>query len=450
MLKHSNAAISDRKIVRYLEGYTLGRSEGETSRRILHWEVVPEAVFWDTGDLAGEGNGKGIFFLSNDGLWSLTGKGDDKVALKRVIQTSPFLATGEEDLLPILDFMRDWNGDGKEEILIPMASEALFYQPTSDGRMELIEKVPVRQASVYNNNVLFGRKVGSYNFLSVFLYPLIVPTDLNGDKRQDLLVIQGGKGFRNLRTREGRLEEAAVPWDLDIRTPEEVIRRRASLAYHVVDLNHDGCADVVVHKVGAQFQDWSSETAIFLGHPQGPDAKGPVLRLPSRGFLSGVSLEDLDGDGYHDMALWSVRMGLWPLVQILLRRVINLESDYHYYAGEKLFLKKPEYKRGYEFRIDTSRPDYFAGLVPNTEGDFNGDGVGDLVAQNGEGQLGIYVGRPRQGFEQSASASFPAPSVNYVKIVDLDADGRDDIYAYQAEKGESFLYIWLNRQGEGY
>lgn len=434
----------DKETRRFLGCYRIARDQPQSVSEVFRWEAGPEAVVWDTGGVPGSNRERGVYYLAADGLWLLEQAGP-VVRPVHVIDERPLLATGQEDSFLALDFIRDWNGDGKEEVLIPCTSSAKFYGLGGQGAFDLYEVVPVRQFSAYNNNVLFGRRLNGYHLLSIFIYPLIVPTDLDGDGRQDVLVIQGGKGCRYIRNEEGRLEPDASVWDLDIRTADEVIRHRATLSYHVVDLNRDGCADVVVHKVSARFHDWNAETAVFLGSRQGRGLKGPSLRFFSKGFLSGVSLDDLDGDGMADLSIWSVKMGLWPLIDILLRKVINLESEYHYHAGESIFTKRPDYKKTYEFRIETSRPDYFLGVVPTTDGDFNGDGIKDLVRQVKQDAIGIYLGRKRQDFEQDPCATFAAPLVNYVKVDDIDSDGTADLFAYQAQKDGSRCFLWLNR-----
>ncbi len=432
---------------RYLEYYELplnSTNNFQDSTPAFHWEVGPDAVVWDTGREPRSDTSQAIYYLASDGLWLLSKDSHGMVVPKRVLEAYPFIASGQEDSFLMLDFIRDWNGDGKEEVLIPLASRAQFYGWGPDGSLEVVEEIPVRAFCAYNTNVLFGRKLNGYHFLSVFIFPLIVPTDLNGDGRKDMLVIQRGRGYRYIRSGAGRLEQEQVTWDLDIRTVDEVVRRKATLAFHVADLNNDGKADVVVHKVSASFHDWNAETAVFQGYSQPYELKGPTLRFYSKGFLSGVSLDDLDGDGCTDMTIWSVKMGLWPLIEILLRKVVRLESAYHYCTGEQLFVRKPDYTRTYEFRIETSRPDFFLGVVPSTDGDFNSDGTKDLISQVSQDTIGIYLGRKKLGFEQTPAAVLTAPNVNYVKVDDLDKDGSTDLFAYQAQKDWSYCYVWLN------
>ena len=417
--------------------------------RMATWKVHPEAVFWDFGPaVKGSADRRSLYFLAHGGLWSLprggAGIGDPICE----VPESLLVATAQEDGFPSLDFIRDWDGDGNEEAMLPLGRTAQFHRWASPGSWQLSDVAEVSPFSVYNNNIVFGLKVGSYQYLTVLFYPLVEPADLNRDGRKDLLVLRDGKGLPFFRGAEGKLDQQGEPWDLDIRSAEEKRRHTASLSYRVADLNRDGCADVVVHKVGVKFADWDSETVVFLGRPDGLPGREPDLRFPSRGLLSGVSVEDLDGDGFPDMNLWSVRMGLWPIIEILLRRVVHLESSYYYGLWPPGFAEEPEARRGFEFRIDTERPDLFSGLVPSTEGDFDGDGLKDMVAKSGDDELGIYLGMTRRGFSSSPWESVKdkgVAHVNYVRAEDLDGDGLCDILAYEVHKGSSVLHAWTRR-----
>ncbi|MEW6439781.1 MAG: VCBS repeat-containing protein [bacterium] len=413
------------------------------------WAVDPEAVFWDTGPEGSSAHpSRSLYFLSCHGLWRLPGRGAAPGKPLCQVREPLLVASSQEDGFPCLDFIRDWDGDGKEEALLPQSRKALFFRLNGNGSWELSDAAEVSPYSMYNNNVLFGRKVGSYEFLSVILFPLFEAADLNRDGRTDLLVLRDGKGLPFLRGEDGRLGGQGEPWDLDIRTAEERLRHRATLSYRVADLNRDGCADAVVHKVGVNFASWDSETAVFLGNPGGSAGGKPDLSFSSRGLLSGFSLEDLDGDGFSDLTLWSVRMGIWPMIEILLRKVVHVKAESYYGAWPPGFPEEPQTSRGFEFTIDTARPGFFSGLVPNTEADLDGDGLKDMVAAIGSDALGVYLGQPRKGFASSPWKTVEEKGVarmNYVRVEDLDGDGLCDLMAYEAHKDLSVLHVWTRR-----
>jgi hypothetical protein len=356
---------------------------------------------------------------------------------------------GQEDEFLWMDFIRDWDGDGREEAMLPLGRQARFYRWGGKEGWGLADSAKLWPLAYYSNNILFGRDLGGYEYLSVLLYPLLKSVDLNGDGRKDLLGLRNGTGFCYLRDENGKLAAEPFLWDLDIRSEEEIAKHRASLSYRVADLNRDGCADVMVHKLVMSFTDWDAETAVFLGSPEKHRSKEPHQSFPSRGFLSGVSLDDLDGDGYADVTVWSVKMGLVPMVEILLRKTIHVKSHSYYGAWPEGFPVKATNEGSFVLQIDSERPDFIRGLMPNTEGDFNGDGIKDLVAGKGVDRLAIYPGLASREFGPQPLAVLRAPGINYVKAQDLDGNGLCDLFGYQVEAREfSRVHVWLQGPSE--
>ncbi len=424
------------------------RGKGSEVRPVFKeaWRVSPKAVFWDVGSAGEAGKEKHVYFLSMDGLSEVDRFG---FAPRQRIEAPVLVSVGQEDEFLSLDFIRDWDGDGIEEAMLPLGREARFYRRKNAEEWAPEESVTVMPLAYYSNNKFFGRDLGGYEYLSVFLYPLLEVVDLNGDGRKDLLALSNGKGLGYLRGKQGRLDPKPITWDLEIRNEKELAEHRAVLSYRVADLNKDGCADVVVHKVSMSFSDWDGETAVFLGRPERTRKREPHQRIPSRGFLSGVSLDDLDGDGYEDVTVWSVKMGIVPLAEILLRRLIHIRAYTYFGAWPEGFPAKPTGERDFNLHIDGDRPDFIRGLMPNVKGDFNRDGIKDLVAGKGDSRVAIYLGRPGRRFDPQPWAVLDAPDVNYVEPDDLDGNGLVDLYGYQVEpEGLSRVHVWLQVPAE--
>jgi hypothetical protein len=410
------------------------------------WSVPHEAVFWDVGPATEGKAGRHVYFLSLDGLSEVDRFG---FAPSLRIEAPVLLSVGQEDEFLWLDFIRDWDGDGSVEAMLPLGRQARFYHREEAGGWTLTESARLFPLAYYSNNILFGRNLGGYEYLSVLLYPILEPVDLNGDGRKDLLGLRNGKGFCYVRGEDGKLPAEPFLWDLEIRTDEEIVKHRATLSYRVADMNRDGCADVMVHKLVMSFGDWEAETAVFLGRPESSRPAEPDQRFPSTGFLSGVSLDDLDGDGYSDVTVWSVKMGLVALVEILLRKSIHVKSQSFYGAWPEGFPAKAANEGSFVLHIDSDRPDFIRGLMPNTEGDFNGDGLKDLVAGKGADRLAIYPGLPSREFDAKPWAVLEAPGINYVKVSDLDGDGLYDLYGYQVQtRSLSHVHVWLQEPGK--
>ena len=229
------------------------RGKGIDSHPVLKdtWKVPHEAVFWDVGPAGEAGEGKHIYFLSLDGL-SEVGKFGFAPSLR--IEAPVLLSVGQEDEFLWMDFIRDWDGDGREEAMLPLGRQVRFYRWGGAEGWALADSAKLWPLAYYSNNVLFGRNLGGYKYLSVLLYPLLEAVDLNGDGRKDLLGLRNGTGFCYLRGENGKLDPEPFLWDMEIRSEEEIAKHRATLSYRVADLNRDGCADVMVHKTGHELR----------------------------------------------------------------------------------------------------------------------------------------------------------------------------------------------------
>ena len=203
----------------------------------------------------------------------------------------------------------------------------------------------------------------------------IAVADLDGDRAADL-VVSGKNGPVVLWSRPGRLEQG-----LRLPSWRNVI---------VGDVNGDGRTDVVsfdgrggleVHRVTGQAQ---LETA----------------RVPVPGYVTGVTLVDLDGDGDQDLAVGTIR------------KVVLLAND-----GGGTFSAWRTLSGGRD-------------NLPLTAGDLDGDGDMDLIASDGasgeELTAGIWAWE-NQGAGRWSHAGRIGTTPGDLVAADLTGDGRADI-----------------------
>jgi hypothetical protein len=88
-----------------------------------------------------------------------------------------------------------------------------------------------------------------------------------------------------------------------------------------------------------------------------------------------------------------------------------------------------------------------AGLLPNADGDWNGDGIRDLLYGTGRDSLALHLGRGGErgpGFDERV-ASQKIPSASWLAVVDADADGLQDLVVYDDWLGEDGAHLLRNR-----
>ena len=109
------------------------------------------------------------------------------------------------------------------------------------------------------------------------------------------------------------------------------------------------------------------------------------------------------------------------------------------------FPSSPVSEEEHELRIDYKQQDRLKGLVPNTGGDFTGDGVKDMVASRSEDAIGIFPGRIRKGFSSRPWATLRAEGISFVGTEDLNSDGLCDLYGFRMGADVSSLHLWVQK-----
>ncbi len=184
----------------------------------------------------------------------------------------------------------------------------------------------------------------------------------------------------------------------------------------VGDFNGDGKPDFAT----ANFD--GSSVTVMLGDGLGGFAAAPGSPLPGGISSIGVAVGDFNGDGFQDLAL----------ANFTSANVTVLLGD-----GQGAFAPAP----GSPFVVGTS-PQYIA------VGDFNGDGIQDLVTPNfGSSTVTVLLGNGAGGFAPSPGSPVAVGSSPIAVVVgDFNRDGIQDIATANYE-GNSLTVLLGNGSG---
>ena len=286
--------------------------------------------------------------------------------------------------------------------------------------------------------------------------------DCNGDGRLDLLV-PGGTGHDGPLIFAGA-GDLAFAEAVEVRPGGDEQEREVM---YIGDLEGDGEAEVVDRTELERYADpgWRQEVdeakrPLFayalsrLGADLVP-APEPYLAFESTGYTFGGSesdddevevqlpggFQDLDGDGRQDLVAITLEFSLLPMVmRVLVAQRISLTMNFHVSCqdGEGGFREVPGLDLSGRFKLNlrnlrVRHRSQFAG-------DFDGDGRADFVQLGRGRRVTIHQGRagcryPAQP-DRSIRLSRKLQHLGLARVLDLDGDGRSDLYVVHPLKAD--------------
>jgi hypothetical protein len=399
------------------------------------------------------GGGVECGFVAEDGVWVHPwGKGGPAEPIK-LLHVAAFLRAPSPRFLPVWQWAIDYDGDGRHDLVLPVADGYRVYFQTSPGvfgRVAALESdlpagVPraLAPASTAERPEILAATV-----LASVELPKLDSADINGDGLRDLILIRKDTVTYFLQ-KEAGVFPSVRPYRVSYRVPTLAAEaKKDAVNYSTVrftDLNRDGLADLVVAKVEGQLGLWDSiKTSIYLHLGTG---RGNFV-ADRRIVIDGVSIEpefiDMNLDGKLDVFTSRLRTDLirQAVSALLLGDIAISYEVFQFDPKEGALMPDPVFEKViFVPRKDLEKTG--AGAVPLVfiRGDLSGDGRPDLVVVDPKAQeLQIHPGRvqetgsgPRIGFDGTAHWRVSLPRhPSGLQVLDVNSDGLNDLILYQA------------------
>jgi len=418
------------------------------SRQLI--PVGDEVALVDVGQVDGE-PGLDIVCICRGYVAYYPLRGRTYGKLTRFVSAHPFTVFADDGSLPYYDFLQDWNGDGKDELLLMEFDRSLIY-PTGDRGLAAEGREIMLQAKVTITMGGADRIFQPHHSLRAFYWmPQLNTADYDGDGRKDLVASQGAKLSIFRQQPDGNFDRDPT-WQIRLNLPEappkEGKPQRGEQNPPMIlvdDVDHDGRMDVIASQLVGGFGDLKSQTFIYYGQT-GSLAKNKwdqEIDVAQAGTFP--LLRDLDGDGSLDLIIPYVPIDIFSIAKMIITTSLDVRFKMYVLGKKDRYPALPTAEASSAIKINF-RELTVEGGVPNVDGDFDGDGINDVVVGKNVKELQIKRGLGGGAFAEQPLAVIPIAAPLFPVVADLNHDGLADlaISYIPFTDHDHQIYVFLN------
>lgn len=429
--------VRGREALLYLQG-----SDGSwPSQPNQRFRFHPTTVLFDLEDLDGDGAAE-VLLLQPDGVSAYRLKREPGASPMfglrphKIAACPSFLSRPVQDEVMRRDLARDLDGDGKPDLLVPQRDGFAVLRNLGELRFA----PPVRLVAPPKATLHPGIDRVSSQLHASYWFPNPLLTQFDGQGEPELVLAREGTLTVHAAAAPGQLPLAVrgsftIPdqkqFSMNVENPFEL---DFTMPLLLQDLDGDGRLDASSTHVG------QGTTRLFLQRTGDParDLRVPAQSIRVKGVTFLAFYVDLDGDGLLDLVLPRLdKISLWSLVKVFISRSVAVEVLFYFQrkGGSAPFPDEPDVTREVEIPVSIGgggeRLSFGTTVVANA-GDFDGDGLHDLLHRTERDRLSFYRGKPGRRFDEDPSATAEIPDVEpyrfcLAEVHDLDLDGRADV-----------------------
>ncbi|WP_093328185.1 FG-GAP repeat domain-containing protein [Thalassotalea agarivorans] len=372
-----------------------------------------------------------LYFMSQSGIFALTWQ--DKNFIWQPLQTvSSIYLKDNPRYIGRRSFIYDLNSDGKPEAVLPDFDSINVY--TNLGSEESLSQ------SIAIKPIVQLEGDGA-RFITRDLYF----ADMNGDTKKDIVNVIDGKVVYFPQQNNGLFELQGEVIDIEPtisgtdwwhqRNSSGESLDQSNLVYRrlekLEDINDDALPDMVVRYTKSEgVLDRVNDYEIYFGRQEAGNIYYHLTadtKIQMDGTLTGFNFVDYDNDGIREVLVSGFDIGISQIIGALLSGSID-QKVYMFKLSGRNYPKKPNVKREVELNFSLTKGQ--TGFPVVQLGDFNGDGLDDMVLSDDDDEIRVYAGvRSKSLFTKKSKGvdiDLPADG-NSVFIADINGDGKDDV-----------------------
>jgi len=394
------------------------------------WEIDTLASIIDTGDIIGDKKKEIIYSTAHEiRYYSIEGTFYNNTP-SVLFPVEGMMVSPSKSYLPHVNFVRDWNEDGRDDIAVFKFDGLTIFSRDSAGSFTSRNRVNVeidkrvREWNSFKDDTFITSGLTSY-----FSFPSINLIDYNNDGRRDLIVTTKDKLSVFLRTNDGGFStKVQKERNFDVRSRKEKIDGTSNVETTINDLDGDGYADAIVTKQTSKgLTNLRGVLNIFRGSPD-DYSDSPQQVIISEGTASAETrISDVNGDGRMDLIMPSVKISITSIIRILLTRSLPINFNIFLLNEDGSFSERPDFSKEVKLKIDFSGETDTPAM--SLEGDYDGDKRKDFVSANDEDELSIYRGVEDEDklFSDDSAVEINVNAFGRLSVYDLNDDDYSDI-----------------------
>ena len=422
-------------------------ADGFSDENVQTFFPDKRAILCDFGDIAGDSKLEFIMLTPRGIIYYAQNDSRFEIHSLEALKVTSIFRVNEKSKLPYWDFVKNITPGGRDEIIIPQFNRTLIFSQSDSSNWE---KIGTLNLSAKANISAFKRLDISYKTNKIYI------SDCNRDGLPDVLA-QDKDIFYLFYQTEKNTFSAQPNLTIDMKfTPDEPKPGEETSITAIKDINGDGVLDLLANKLAAResILNPQSQLQIYLGKNGARRlwSLTPDQIIVSTGVQFDEQMVDLNGDDKLDLAIPSVKLGLMRIIKMLLTKSVTVGMRIFQMDENGKYPEQPNVVKNFTIKFNFNINNDGAtgeGMVPvfDVKGDFNGDGLRDLITTIDQRHLDFYFGKPKKIFSSSSNARFPVvipKNGNRLQIFELNQDKKSDIvitYQKQDDKTRKMMKI---------